>query len=66
MPSAGSCLNENCVNCTCIISIVNLLFELLIQQDHIANNAVLLSLYPLEIAGKDVHTDFMEYTPPKT
>ena len=56
------------VHCICIAILysVNLLFELLIQQYHIANNAVLLTLYPLEIAGKDVHTDFMEYNPPKT
>lgn len=45
---------------------VNLLIELLIQRKHIADDAVLLTLYPLEIAGKDVHSEFHEYIPPES
>ena len=45
---------------------MNLLIELLVQRKLVADDAVLLTLYPLEIAGKDVHSEFHEYIPPKS
>ena len=55
-----------CMYLVCIVHSVNLLIELLVQRKLVSNDATLLTLLPLEIAGKDVQSEFHEYTPPES
>lgn len=42
---------------------VNLFLDLV--EEYISENAILASMHPLKIAGKDTSSEFKEYTPPK-
>ena len=41
--------------------------DLLLEQieDYFSEDVILLSVYPLEISGKNVRKDFKQYLPPK-